>query len=175
MLKSGKYEAIVDDTVMENYHITIEVKETDKSYIFKMIENINHYGPDHFELLFKKSDRFVLRKDRPGHTMRVWDDRSFAIYPFQAGIPFYFQRVDSTPLSFLGEWIDFNRIVTAMTDRCKLFECLGCKFADRGVMPSEVEKHCIDHAKEGECIFYTKHMQKFNGEIRRITIKGEEL
>lgn len=30
------------------------------------------------------------------HAMRVWSDHDFTIYPFQAGVPFYFEKEDVT-------------------------------------------------------------------------------
>lgn len=39
--------------------------------------------------------RIVLPKDKPcRHAMRVWSDHDFTIYPFQAGVPFYFEKED---------------------------------------------------------------------------------
>ena len=39
--------------------------------------------------------RIVLPKDKPcRHAMRVWSDHDFTIYPFQVGVPFYFEKED---------------------------------------------------------------------------------
>lgn len=91
MLKAGRYVAENNDNYLSRYKIVMDVKETEKSFIFKLVEYDNRYGYDHMQLLFKDSDKAIVRKYKSGHAMRVWDDNSFVIYPFQAGIPFYFR------------------------------------------------------------------------------------
>ena len=94
MLKSGMYIAENNEDIWSKYRIVIEAKETEKSFVFRMLEYENRYGYDHFELLFKKSDKVTISKRGSSHAMRVWDDASFTIYPFQAGIPFYFKLME---------------------------------------------------------------------------------
>lgn len=96
MLKPGIYHASNDESIWNAYDVKMEVKETDKSYIFELVSLESHYAADHIKMLFKKSNRFVLRKDQGGHAMRVWDDTHFTIYPFQAGIPYYFKMEPET-------------------------------------------------------------------------------
>jgi len=36
-----------------------------------------------------------LKKNRGGHAMRIWSDGDFTIYPYQAGIPYYFKLVEA--------------------------------------------------------------------------------
>lgn len=92
MLKPGRYVAENDDSWISRYRIVMEVKETEKSYIFKLVEYDNRYGYDHIKTMFNGKERKTISKDKPsGHAMRVWDEGSFTIYPFQAGIPFYFE------------------------------------------------------------------------------------
>ncbi len=92
MLKPGRYVAENNDSYLSRYRIVMDVKETEKSYIFKLVEYDNRYGYDHIKTMFGSKERKTIRKDRPsGHAMRVWGDDGFTIYPFQAGIPFYFR------------------------------------------------------------------------------------
>lgn len=93
MLKPGRYVAENNDSAyLDRYRIVMDVKETEKSYCFKMVEYDNRYGYDHIKTMFGGKERKTIRKDKPsGHVMRVWGDNSFTIYPFQAGIPFYFR------------------------------------------------------------------------------------
>lgn len=96
MLQPGRYKAEHDGDLFHAYCYVMEVKETEKSYIFKLVEAKNRYAYDHIERIFGKSKRTVLSKDKPcGHAMRVWSDHDFTIYPFQAGIPFYFQKEEA--------------------------------------------------------------------------------
>ncbi len=92
MLKPGRYKAEQDGDIFHAYRYVMEVKETEKSYVFKLVEVVNRYADDQIEHIFGKNGRAVLRKDKPSrHAMRVWGDDNFTIYPYQAGIPFYFK------------------------------------------------------------------------------------
>ena len=88
----GRYEAENNDDFLSHYYIVMDVKETDKSYIVTLVELDSGYSASHMQLLFSKSKRAVIRKDRSGHAIRVWSDDDFTLYPFQAGIPFYFVK-----------------------------------------------------------------------------------
>ena len=95
MLLPGRYKAEHDGNVFQAYRYIIEVKETAKSYIFKLLESENRYANDQIEGIFNNEKRVVIPKDRPyRHAMRIWSDHDFTIYPFQAGVPFYFQKED---------------------------------------------------------------------------------
>lgn len=91
MLKQGLYVAENDESIWNSYIIKLKVKETDKSYIFELIEFQSRYSGVHIEMLFKNSNRVVLRKNKGGHAMRVWGDDNFTFYPYQAGIPYFFK------------------------------------------------------------------------------------
>lgn len=96
MLKTGRYVAENNDSWMSRYRIVMEVKETQKSYIFKLVEYDNRYGYDHLKLMFNGKERKTIRKGKNGgNIVRVWGDKDFTIYPFQAGIPFYFKLEES--------------------------------------------------------------------------------
>jgi hypothetical protein len=95
MLRPGRYKSEHDGNVFQAYRYVMEVKETAKSYIFKLLEVENRYADDHIEIMFGDKKRIVLPKDKPcRHAMRVWSDHDFTIYPFQAGVPFYFEKED---------------------------------------------------------------------------------
>ena len=92
MLKPGRYVAENNDSWHSRCRIVMEVKETEKSYVFKLVEYDNRYGYDHIKTMFNGKKRKTIRKDKPsGHAMQVWGDDNFTINPFQAGIPFYFK------------------------------------------------------------------------------------
>ena len=75
-----------------SYRIVMDVKETDKSYIMQLVAFKSRYSASHISHLFSKSKRVALNKARGGHAIRKWGDGTFTFYPFQAGIPFYFER-----------------------------------------------------------------------------------
>lgn len=94
MLREGIYQAEHNESMTDKYLIKIKLKETEKSYIFELLEFDSRYPPAQMEMFFKNSNRVVLRKDKGGHAMRVWGEDSFTFYPYQAGIPFVFNLID---------------------------------------------------------------------------------
>lgn len=93
MLKAGLYKAEHNDGIFDQYKIVIDVKETEKSYTFNLVEFDTRYSATQMEDLFRDSKKVIIRKNRGGHAMRVWDDESFTFYPYQAGVPFYFKLI----------------------------------------------------------------------------------
>lgn len=91
MIPNGLYKAENNDDYLSHYKVVLDVNETEKSYIFRLIELESRYNADHIKMLFKKSERAVIRKDKGGHAIRTWGDGAFTLYPFQAGVPFYFE------------------------------------------------------------------------------------
>lgn len=94
MLKPGIYLAENNDSIFDEYKLTMEVKETEKSYIFQLVEFKSRYGAAHIEMLFNKSKRVVIKKNKGGHAMQIWSDEDFTFYPYQAGIPYWFKRAE---------------------------------------------------------------------------------
>lgn len=90
---SGQYKAENNDDHLSHFSIIMDVKETEKSYIFTLLELNSRYSASHMKLLFKNSARVVLRKNRAGHCVKVWGDDDFTFYPYQAGVPYYFERL----------------------------------------------------------------------------------
>jgi len=74
--------------------ITIKVKETEKSYILNLMENTYRYSPAQIDMLFYKSNNVVIKKFKNPHPIRDYGNW-FVIYPYQSGIPFVFELVDS--------------------------------------------------------------------------------
>ena len=52
MLKSGLYKAEHNGDIFHAYQYLMEVKVTEKSYVFNMIEKKRDYADDKIELLF---------------------------------------------------------------------------------------------------------------------------
>ena len=90
---NGIYEAENNDSYLDRYRIRIQVRETERSYVLQLIEFDSRYGAGQIESLFATSKRVVLRKNKSGHAMRVWSDEDFTLYPYQAGVPFYFTKI----------------------------------------------------------------------------------
>ena len=80
----GRYLAENKDDFLKAYHIVMDVKETDKSYIMQLIEFNSRYSASHISLLFSKSKRVLLSKKRGGFSIKNWGDNTFTFYPFCA-------------------------------------------------------------------------------------------
>ena len=89
----GRFKAENAENILKAYRIVMDVKETEKSYILQLVEFESRYSASHISHLFSKSKRVVLRKAKGGHAIRKWGDGTFTFYPFQAGIPFYFEKL----------------------------------------------------------------------------------
>ena len=88
-LKSGVYVCKPDGAYGE---VVIKAKETDKSYVFELVDNTCRYSPGHIDMLFGKSGRAVIARNKPSpHSMAYKEDDWFVIYPYRAGIPFLFE------------------------------------------------------------------------------------
>lgn len=119
MLRQGLYIAENDENIWNAYTIEMRVKETDKSYIFELVSLKSHYAASHIEMFFSNSKRVVLRKNKGGHAMRVWGEDNFTFYPYQAGIPYYFElEREKAPMEMKISKDEFNA-VNAMTEKHK--------------------------------------------------------
>ena len=91
-MKQGLYKHIKDDEHFNRGKIIIEVSETAKSYIFELINNTFRYSPVHIDMMFAKSDKVIINKEKSPHAIILGNDY-FVIYPYRAGIPFLFEYI----------------------------------------------------------------------------------
>lgn len=131
MLRQGLYIAENDESIWNAYTIEMRVKETEKSYIFELVEFKSRYAAAHIETLFSKSKRVVLRKNKGGHGMRVWGEDNFTFYPYQAGIPYYFELAkEKAPMEMKISKAEFDA-VNAMAESHKHLFLNGEKYIIR--------------------------------------------
>lgn len=90
-LVEGLYLSERNNSIFDQYKIIIKVRETEKSYIFELVEYESRYSPAQIDMLFAKSKKVIIKKHRSGHAMRIWSNHCFTIYPFQSGKPFCFE------------------------------------------------------------------------------------
>lgn len=69
MLKQGLYIAENNDSIWDAYTIKMQVRETDKSFIFELVDLQTRYSAAHIEMLFKNSKRVVLKKTKVVHAI----------------------------------------------------------------------------------------------------------
>lgn len=92
-MKSGVYKCTYDNHMNDYGEIVVDIHETEKSYIFKLIKNTYRYSPAQIDLLFAKSNRVAIKKEKSQHAIVEGNDY-FVIYPYRAGLPFLFEQVD---------------------------------------------------------------------------------
>ncbi len=95
-IQKGLYKCHYDNHMYgdKNAFISIDVKETEKSYIFKLMENTYRYSPAQIDMLFSKSNNVTIKKLKNPHPIRDYGNW-FVIYPYQSGIPFLFEFIDN--------------------------------------------------------------------------------
>ena len=91
-MKNGLY-IHKDNSFNNRGEYIIRLKETDKAYIFELIKNNMRFSPAHLDMMFSKSNRARVNKDKSPHAMNIGEDY-FIIYPYRAGIPYLFDMVN---------------------------------------------------------------------------------
>lgn len=71
----------------------IKLKETEKAYTFELIKNDMRFSPSHLDVLFGKSKKVKINKEKSPHAINVGGDW-FCIYPYRAGIPYVFEHIE---------------------------------------------------------------------------------
>ena len=89
-MKNGLY-IHKDNSFVNNGEYIIRLKETDKSYIFELVKNNMRFSPAHLDMMFSKSNRVRVNKDKSIHTMNIVGDDWFCIYPYRSGFPYVFE------------------------------------------------------------------------------------
>lgn len=121
----GRFKAENAENILKAYRIVMDVKETGKSYILQLVEFESRYSASHISHLFSKSKRVVLRKAKGGHAIRKWGDGTFTFYPFQAGIPFYFEK--------LGQIHKVKPLLNMESDNYDVCESCTCAYNRDGI------------------------------------------
>lgn len=92
---AGTYRLEKDIDRWDGYGADIKVKETEKSYIFELVEMRGRYIPGLLEMLFKDGKRVTIRKENSSHCVNKCDEGNdwFVIYPARMGKPFLFEKI----------------------------------------------------------------------------------
>lgn len=90
-MKNGTY-IYTNQEVWNQGTITIQVKSTDKTLSFTLLENTIRYSPSAIDMLFSKSNAIKINKARSQHSISADYDDWFVMYPYRLGIPFLFER-----------------------------------------------------------------------------------
>jgi len=91
-MNQGLYKYVSDEIWNQGY-VIIKLKETQKLYCLTLIENTIRYSPAQIDMLFQKSNFVKINKKKSPHVFLTWSDCEFTVYPYRAGIPFYFEQI----------------------------------------------------------------------------------
>lgn len=89
-MKNGLY-IHTDNSFGNRGEYIIRLKETDKSYIFELVKNDMRFSPAHLDMMFSKSNKVRVNKDKSPHAINIVGDDWFCIYPYRLGIPYVFE------------------------------------------------------------------------------------
>ncbi len=98
MLLPGIYKAETenDGEYLHPYEIILDVKETEKSYLLRLIKFSSGYEDlrnNPIDRLFEQSKKAALSKAKGGFFLKEWSNHDFTLYLFQKSVPFYFCRI----------------------------------------------------------------------------------
>ena len=89
-MKNGLYR-YEDKSFGNRGEYIIRLTETEKSYTFELVKNDMRFSPAHLDMMFAKSSKTKVNRERSPHAMNVVGDDWFCIYPYRAGIPYAFE------------------------------------------------------------------------------------
>lgn len=89
-MKNGVYTAKDEH---RGYDLKVIVKESDKSYVLELLKNNSRFSPGHIDMMFAKSNKIRINKMNRPHAIIEFDD-GFTIYPYRAGVPYYFENME---------------------------------------------------------------------------------
>lgn len=96
MLQPGLYCSEVNEGHwLHDYRVVIRVKETATAFHFMLENAVQLDNAIHLDSLFQRGEKqkVLIKKHGSGHAMRIWSDKDFTLYPYQAGMPYHFMRI----------------------------------------------------------------------------------
>lgn len=102
-MKTGRYICDHDWHGNHTISVTVDARETEKSYILKLVQDDSRFQDGHMSVLFGKHEngayfppkegaKAVIAKQGGAHAVVNHDDW-FVVYPNQNGVPFLFEMV----------------------------------------------------------------------------------
>ena len=95
-MKNGLYRYEDRDSYTNRGEYIIKLKETEKSYTFELIKNDMRFSKGHLDMLFSKSKKVKINKEKSPHAINISGDDWFCIYPYRAGIPYVFEYIEES-------------------------------------------------------------------------------
>lgn len=91
---TGKAYTTSQGTPLLKYQVVIDVKVTEKSYIFNLVDFIENHGyAPQIADMFRDNKRVAIRRDKPSkHAIHTWSGNSFTLYPYRVGVPYVFNK-----------------------------------------------------------------------------------
>ncbi len=92
-MKNGLYRYEDKDSYTNRGEYIVRLTETEKSYTFELLKNDMRFSPAHLDMMFAKSNKVKVNKERSIHAINIVGDDWFCIYPYRAGKPYVFEYV----------------------------------------------------------------------------------
>lgn len=98
MLQTGLYcSEHQSDNYLDNYRVVIHLKETATAFHLTLVDGQFRYGAPQLEAVFQRGEKIrvlVHKHRRNQHAMCIWSDHDFTIYPYRAGVPYHFVKIE---------------------------------------------------------------------------------
>lgn len=87
---TGIFECTFVNDPYDEGELIVDVRETQKSLVLKIIKRKMHFD-SYVSALFGNKEKVTISKEKPLHMVNYGDDY-FVIYPKRLGIPLVFER-----------------------------------------------------------------------------------
>lgn len=93
-LLPGVYKYEDRDSYTNRGEILLSVQDRGESLRLQLISNTMRFSPGHIDMLFKNKKSVMVKKEHGPHAINFVGDNWFCIYPYRAGIPFAFEKME---------------------------------------------------------------------------------
>ena len=93
-LLPGVYKYQDRESYTNSGEILLSVQDKGESLRLQLISNTMRYSTGHMEMIFGSKRSVNVKKKRSRHAINIVGDSWFCIYPYRAGIPFVFEKIE---------------------------------------------------------------------------------
>ena len=94
-LKTGVYKCIFESEYSwKRGEIIILLRNLPQTLELKLLKNSVRYDAPQIDDMFRNKRIITLRKKYSPHAFNVWGEDNFTLYPYRAGVPYYFKLVN---------------------------------------------------------------------------------
>lgn len=97
MLQPGLYcSEHQSDNYLDDYRVVIHLKETATAFHLTLEDGQFRYAAAQLEAMFERGEKqkVLVHKRGSQHAICLWSDHDFTIYPYRAGVPYHFTKIE---------------------------------------------------------------------------------